>query len=70
MKVHTERISEKIKIISLMKNSYGTREIARKELKDLLDKKFLREEQRSNQLIYFVESKYLKESVLNLLLKK
>lgn len=47
-----------------------TREIARRELKDLYDKKFLREEKRSNQLIYFVEAKFLKETVQGLLIKK
>lgn len=40
-----------------------TREMARRELKDLYEKKFLREEKRSNQLLYFVEAKFLKESV-------
>ncbi len=47
-----------------------TREIARRELKDLLNKKLLREEKKGKQLVYFVESKYLKETVLKLVSKK
>jgi Fic family protein len=40
-----------------------SREIARKELKDLHDKKFLKETEKGNQLVYFVDSVYLKEIV-------
>lgn len=47
-----------------------TREIARRELKDLLDKNFLREEKKGKQLIYFVDSKYLKDTVLKTATKK
>lgn len=45
---------------------HRTREIARKELKDLYNKKFLREVKSGNQILYFVESKYLKETVQHL----
>ena len=40
-----------------------TREIARRELKDLLNKGFVKEVKRSNQLFYFVDSIFLKEAV-------
>lgn len=45
------------------KNIKKTREMARRELKDLHAKKFLKEEKRSNQLVYFVDSSFLKEAV-------
>jgi len=40
-----------------------SREIARKELKDLHEKKFLKETERGNQFVYYVDSVYLKETV-------
>lgn len=40
-----------------------SREIARKELKDLYDKKFLREVEKGNQLIYYIDSDFLKASL-------
>lgn len=43
-----------------------TREIARKELKELFEKKFLKEVKVSNQIVYYVDAKYLKETVSSL----
>lgn len=43
-----------------------TREIARRELKDLFEKKFLKEVKQGNQIFYYVEASYLKETVLKL----
>lgn len=40
-----------------------SREIARKELKDLFEKKFLKEIEKGNQLVYFIDTDFLKQTV-------
>lgn len=45
-----------------------SREIARKELKDLFEKKFLKEIEKGNQLVYYIDANFLKESVKKIIL--